>query len=60
MAKMSTKKYREKLEIQARTNPGHKTAYEQPLRPRSAVFNTKKQYNRQQVRLDFQRAIAEY
>lgn len=43
----STKKFMEKLERQARTNPGHKTKYVQPLRPRSTVFKSKKAYNRQ-------------
>lgn len=36
----------EKLLHQAKVNPGRKEKYNQPLRPRSAVFNTKKEYNR--------------
>jgi hypothetical protein len=41
------KKLVKKLEYQAANNPGHKKVYEQPSRPRSAVFHSKKEYNRQ-------------
>lgn len=40
------KKYTEKLVHQAKVNPGHKAKYIQPLRPRSTVFNSKKEYKR--------------
>ena len=35
----SINKYVEKLEHQAKTNPGHKSKYVQPLRPRSTKFD---------------------
>lgn len=46
----SIKKTMEKIEHQNKVNPGHKSSYVQPLRPRSTVFSTKKQYNRQKVK----------
>ncbi len=46
----SIKKIMEKIEHQNKVNPGHKSSYEQPLRPRATVFSTKKQYNRQKVK----------
>lgn len=40
-----------KQEYQARVNPNpNKKAYVQPLRPRSTVFKSKKQYDRKQTR----------
>lgn len=48
----SMKKYMKKLEIQERTNPGHKTAYVPPLRPRSTSFHSKKEYNRQRAKME--------
>ena len=42
----SIKKIMEKIEHQNNVNPGHKSSYEQPIRPRAVVFSTKKQYNR--------------
>lgn len=40
-----------KQEYQARVNPNpNKKAYAQPLRPRSTVFKSKKQYDRKQTR----------
>ena len=43
----SMKKMMEKIEHQSKVNPGHKSSYEQPLRPRATVFSSKKAYNRQ-------------
>lgn len=42
----SVKKYTEKLKYQDKVNPGHKTKYVQPPRPRSVRFETKNSYNR--------------
>lgn len=47
--KTSMKKLMAKFEHQNKVNPGHKTTYVQPLRPRSAVFNSKKIYNRKNL-----------
>lgn len=46
----SIKKIMEKIEHQNKVNPGHKSAYASPLRPRATVFSTKKQYNRQKTK----------
>ena len=35
-----------KMEHQKKVNPGNKTSYQQPPRPRSAVFSLKTKYNR--------------
>ena len=50
-------KLMKKLEHQAKVNPGNKVAYEQPARPRSSVFKSKKNYNRQTARKETARAI---
>ena len=42
----SIKKIMEKIEHQKKVNPGNKTSYQQPPRPRSAVFSLKTKYNR--------------
>ena len=55
----SMKKYMEKLEHQEKVNPGHKTTYEQPLRPRATVFKSKKNYNRQRANMEFRKVVAE-
>lgn len=47
---MKINKYMKKLAHQEKVNPGHKTPYEQPLRPRSTYFGSKKDYNRQAVK----------
>ena len=49
----SMKKYMKKLEIQERTNPGHKTKYEAPwqgYRPTTFTSSDKKRYNRQAMK----------
>lgn len=51
----SIKKQVEKLEYQDKVNPGHKTSYEQPLRPRSTTFKTIKDYNRQKSKDDLRK-----
>lgn len=51
----SIKKMTEKLEYQNRVNPGHQEAYNPPPRPRSAVFKSKKDYNRQQDKIDIKK-----
>lgn len=43
-----TKKMIAKSEYQAKVNPGHKTKYDRPPRPRSAVFRSDKDYDRSQ------------
>lgn len=42
---MTTAKYLKKIAIQEKAN-AKKEAYVQPLRPRSTVFKSKKDYNR--------------
>lgn len=50
------KKYLKKLEQQNKTNPGHKNdSYVPPLRPRSAVFKSKKDYNRTKNKEDIRK-----
>ena len=44
-----------KIEHQNKVNPGHKEKYVQPLRPRSAVFKSKKTYNRQNDKVDIKK-----
>lgn len=51
----SAKKQIEKEAYQNKVNPGHKEPYQQPLRPRSAVFKSKKDYNRQQDKVDIKK-----
>lgn len=41
-----TKKAIAKIEYQDKVNPGHKTRYDRPPRPRSAVFKSDKDYDR--------------
>lgn len=55
--KTSVNKMMKKLEHQNKVNPGHKTSYEQPSRPRATVFKSKKAYNRQAANLEFRRII---
>lgn len=55
----SIKKIMEKIEHQNKVNPGHKSSYEQPLRPRATVFSTKKQYNRQKAKKEIKEIINE-
>lgn len=55
----SIKKIMEKIEHQNKVNPGHKSSYEQPLRPRATVFSTKKQYNRQKSKKELKEIINE-
>lgn len=50
-------KLMKKIEHQNKVNPGHKTKYEQPLRPRSTVFKSKKTYNRQNDKLAIKKDI---
>lgn|GEM_PF-2915556 len=40
------KKIIAKEKYQNKVNPGHKTKYERPLRPRPAVFRSDKDYDR--------------
>ena len=42
----SIKKMIEKTEHQNKVNPGHKSSYNQPLRPRSTKFELKTAYKR--------------
>ena len=51
----SLKKQIKKIEYQNKVNPGHKTTYQQPLRPRSTVFKSKKDYNRSKIKLDIKK-----
>ncbi len=55
----SIKKIMEKIEHQNKVNPGNKSSYEQPLRPRATVFSTKKQYNRQKAKKEIKEIINE-
>lgn len=55
----SINKMIEKIKYQNKVNPGHKTTYDQPMRPRSAVFSTDKQYNRQKFRKETKEKINE-
>lgn len=50
-------KLMKKIEHQNKVNPGHKTKYEQPLRPRSTVFKSKKTYNRKNDKLAIKKDI---
>lgn len=52
---MKPRKLIEKEAYQNKVNPGHKEPYKPPLRPRSAVFKTKKEYNRQQDKIDLKK-----
>lgn len=52
---MNINKQIKKLNHQEKVNPGHKVAYQQPLRPRSTVFKTKKDYNRQQDKINIKK-----
>lgn len=49
---MNVKKYLEKLNKQEQSNPGNKSTYVRPLRPRSTVFSDKKRKSRQNVKSD--------
>ena len=49
---MTVKKYMEKLRIQNRTNPGHKSKYVPLPRGRAATHKLKTAYNRQKSNLD--------
>lgn len=55
----SVKKIMEKIKYQNKVNPGHKSSYEQPLRPRSTSFSTKKQYNRQKSKKEIKEILYE-
>ena len=48
---MKLSEYREKV------NPGHKTKYDRPLRPRSAVFKSKKDYSKKKYEEGYQRGL---
>jgi hypothetical protein len=52
---MNINKQIKKIEHQNKVNPGHKEPYAQPLRPRSAVFKSKKTYNRQNDKIDIKK-----
>lgn len=52
---MNINKQIKKLNHQEKVNPGHKVDYQQPLRPRSTVFKTKKDYNRQQDKINIKK-----
>lgn len=52
---MNINKQMKKIEHQNKVNPGHKEKYVQPLRPRSAVFKSKKDYNRQNDKIDIKK-----
>lgn len=57
----SVKKAMKKAEYQARVNPNpNRQAYAQPLRPRSTVFHTKKEYSRQRAKQETRRAVANW
>lgn len=53
----SPKKQIEKEEYQNKVNPGHKQKYDPPLRPRSTIFKSKKDYNRQNNKKDIEDAM---
>lgn len=53
--KITTNKVLKKLDYQNKVNPGHKKKYEPPLRPRSTTFKSKKDYNRQQDKIDIKK-----
>lgn len=58
---MTMKKYREKLEIQARVNPGHKTKYEpKPSRNFVILSNKDKHGSRQSRKAETRRLVAEW
>lgn len=46
-----------KWKIQERVNPGRKKAYEPLPRPRSVVFASKKDYNRQALKKDLRNEV---
>lgn len=50
----NSKKQIAKEEYQNKVNPGHKEKYNPPLRPRSTVFKSKKDYNRQDIKKDIE------
>lgn len=52
---MNINKQIKKLNHQEKVNPGHKVAYQQPLRPRSTVFRSKKDYNKQQDKINIKK-----
>lgn len=56
---MSLRKYIEKLKYREKHSIGHKEPYDQPLRPRSVVFKSKKGYNRQRERKQLKQDISE-
>ena len=48
-------KYLKKIEYQEKNNPGHKTSYTPPLRPRSTVFKSRKTYDRARLKTDLRK-----
>lgn len=52
---MNINKQIKKFNHQEKVNPGHKVAYQQPSRPRSTVFRSKKDYNRQQDQINIKK-----
>lgn len=57
---MNTNKYIKKIKHQEKVNPGHKTIYNQPLRPRSTSFKLKTAYNRQNNKKVIKEASYDY
>ena len=55
----SIKKMIEKTDYQNKVNPGHKSSYDQPLRPRATVFASKKTYNRHRAKKEVREEIYE-
>ena len=57
---MNINKQIKKFNHQEKVNPGHKVAYQQPLRPRSTVFRSKKDYNKQQDQINIKKGNCDW
>lgn len=60
MFKANVNKMLKKLQYQNQTNPGNKTTYQRPPRPRSTSFKTNKDYNRSKNKAIIREAIHDY
>lgn len=60
MSKVNVNKMLKKLQHQNQTNPGNKTTYQRPPRPRSTSFKTNKDYNRAKNKATIKEAIHDY
>lgn len=57
---MNINKQIKKFNHQEKVNPGHKVVYQQPLRPRSTVFRSKKDYNKQQDKINIKKGNCDW